>query len=228
MTISVLIIEDCQQDTELLVEFLKRIPTVINIKTFSNAEEALADLIDGKFNLLFLDLALANLSGLDLLQSMPLPATIVVSSHILHAAPIFDIDSVVDFIEKPLTFPRLLRGLKRFHLATNQLSVKQLYLKVGRQVQSFNAQEINYIEAQGIYSKVFLTDRRCTLVNDNISEIEGKLVNTSLVRLHKSYIFNINLITAFDSRNIWLNELKFSLGVNYRSKLGELLYLDGN
>lgn len=227
MNISVLIIEDCLEETNLLVEYLKRIPYVIKIQTYASAEEALPDLIEGKYNLLFLDMELSNLSGHDLLKSIPLPTTIVVSAHTSFAAPIYDIDSVLDFIEKPLTFTRLLRALKRFQVATSRVIVKQLYLKVGRQVQSFNAKDIYYIEAQGIYSKVFMKDGRFTLVNDNISEIESKLVNTNLVRLQKSYIFNIDLITAFDSRNIWLNELKFSLGVNYRNKVSELLFLDG-
>jgi hypothetical protein len=227
MNISVLIIEDCLEDTQLLVEFLKQIPTVIKIQTYASAEEALSDLIGDEYNLLFLDIELANLNGLDLLQTLPLPPTIVVSNHLFYAAPIFDIDSVLDFIQKPLTFVRLLRALKRFQTASSRVNVKQLFLKVGRQVQSFKANEIYYIEAQGIYSKVFMKDGRFTLVNDNISEIESKLVNTNLVRLHKSYIFNIDFITAFDSRNIWLNELKFSLGGNYRNKVGELLNLDG-
>ena len=227
MNLSVLIIEDNFDDTAKLVEFLNRIPYIVNIKTHNSAQDALTDLIQGTYELVFLDLEIPQLSGMELLQSMSLPPTIIVSAYPSYAITSYDIDSVVDFIEKPLTFPRLLRALKRAQTAIEFNEVKHLYLKVGRQIRHFSVENIQYIEADGIYSKVWMKDGSYTLANDNISEIESKLLHTRIVRLHKSYIFNVDAVTAFDSRNIWLGESKFQLGVHYRGKLGQLLHLDG-
>lgn len=228
MNLSVLIIDDEPQHSAQLVEFLKRLPYLVQMKVIHQSEEALKDLIDNTYDLLFLDLEMPNINGMELLQTFTLPPTIVVSAHPSFAVNCYDLDSVVDFIEKPASFSRILRALQR---ALSQMKVpanNHLYLKVGRQIRHFNTDDIVYIEADGIYSKVWSQNRDFVLVNDNITEVEKKLIHTRLVRLHKSYIFNLNHITSFDSRNLWLGEEKFQVGVQYRGKLAELLELENN
>jgi DNA-binding LytR/AlgR family response regulator len=220
MNITVLIIEDNADDALLLIETLKNIPFIIQIKHVETVEEALEGIISGAYDLVFLDLLLAKGNAIDILKSMSLPPTVVVSAHPAYAVSTYDIDSVIDFIEKPVTYTRLLRALKR---TTKEVKgIKHLYLKAGRQILYFSIDDIRYIEADGIYSKVYLKDNNNVLVNDNISEIEKKLRHTRLVRLHKSYIYNLNFVTSFDSRSVFMDTQKFQLGVHYRSKLAQL------
>lgn len=227
MNLSVLIIDDEPLHSAQLVEHLKRLPYVIQSKVIHQSEEALEYLINNTYDLLFLDLQMPNINGMELLQTFTLPPTIVVSAHPSFAVNCYDLDAVVDFIEKPVMFTRVLRALQRAIAKVKVPMNNNVYLKVGRQMQHFHIDDIYYIEADGIYSKVWSKNGNFILVNDNISELEKKMIHTRLVRLHKSYIFNLNNITSFDSRNLWLGELKFQVGIHYRGKLGQLLHLDG-
>ncbi|AEI51424.1 LytR/AlgR family response regulator transcription factor [Runella slithyformis] len=227
MNLSVLIIDDDPRHSAQLIEYLKRLPYLVKTKVIHQPTESLKELIDNTYDLLFLDIEMPDLNGLELLQTFTMPPTIVVSAHPSYAIDCFDLDTVVDFIEKPVSFNRIMRALKRA-LTKVKVSVNNhLYLKAGRQMQHFYTDSIHYIEADGIYSKVWSKKGDFVLVNDNISEVEKKLCHTRLVRLHKSYIFNLNHITAFDSRNLWLGEKKFQVGVSYRGRLTELLELEG-
>lgn len=228
MNLSVLIVEDNANDIAILTDYLKKIPYLNTITVASNTADALEGLMKNAYDLVFMDIEMPDMNGMTLLQSVEMPPTIIVSAHPSYAIASFDIDSVVDFIQKPVTFARLLRALKRIH---NHLPInenKHLYLKVGRQTQLFNVADIRYVEADGIYSKVWYTNGSFTLVNDNISEVEKKALNTRLLRLQKSYIFNLDYITAFDSRTIWVGDMKFLMGVQYRKKLAQLLHIEDN
>ena len=108
----------------------------------------------------------------------------------------------------------------------NTITNDYVYLKTGSKTKNFKIDSIQYIEADGIYCKVWMNNGSFSHVNDNITEMENKLRHTRLIRLHKSFIFNLNHINTFNSRNIWIGDKQFSLGVTYRSKLGNILNIN--
>ena len=225
MNISVLILNDHQEQAIKLTNLLSKIPYIITIKVSKNPDEALNYVLSEKIDLVFLDMEITEIQSIELLTSFQFPPTIVISSNSTFAIDCFDNNSVIDFMEKPVKVPRLMRALGRAVKYINMNTVKNeyIYLKIGRKIQNFKVDTIHYIEADGIYCKVWISNGTFYHVNDNISTIENKLRHTSLIRLHKSYIFNLNYINTFDSRNIWIGEKQFSLGVMYRSKLGSML-----
>lgn len=229
MNLSVLVLDDDQEQAMVLTNFLEEIPYITNIFTCQNAEEALTYLSSEQVDFVFLDMEMPGLSGMDLLSSFFFPPTIIVSSHPSFAIDSYDNNSVIDFIEKPVTFLRLMRALNRVSKHINKDSNNEtLYLKVGRKMQNFKIDTIQYVEADGIYCKVWLNNNSFVHVNDNISEIEQKLLHTKIIRLHKSYIFNLSYLKAFDSRNIWIGEQQFSVGAKYRSKLNNILNVNAS
>jgi|GEM_PF-1167671 len=225
--LAALIIEDDVDQALYLVECLKSVPVFLSIKVVNSPNEGIAELLANRYDLVFLDIMMSSINGLELLSSLTLPPTIITSSYPSYAVDCFDIDTVIDFIEKPVSLTRLTRAVRRAQeVICPPKDSSYLYFKTGHRNQQFLISDILYVEADGIYCKVATKNAGKHIVNDNISEIEKKLQNTPLLRLHKSYIYNCNYITSFDSRNLWIGNQKFSLGVNYRGKLGDLLNTD--
>lgn len=225
--LTALIIEDDVAEAVFLLELLKKIPVFLSVQTVHSPSEGIAELMSNQYDLLFLDLVMPSINGLEVLSSLTLPPTIITTSHPSYAATCFDIDAVVDFIEKPISVTRLTRAVRRAQeVIYPPKDSSHLYFKTGHKNQQFLISDVLYIEADGIYCKVTTKNGGKHIVNDNITEIEKKLQHTPLLRLHKSYIYNCNYITSFDSRHLWIGNQKFALGVNYRGKLGEVLNTD--
>lgn len=227
--LAALIIEDDVDEALYLVEHLKSVPVFLSVKVVNSPQEGIIELMANRYDLLFLDIKMPSINGLELLSSLILPPTIITSSHPSYAVDCFDIDTVIDFIEKPVSLTRLTRAIRRAQeVICPPKESDYLYFKTGHRNQQFLISDVLYIEADGIYCKVATKNGGKHIVNDNISEIEKKLQHTPLLRLHKSYIYNCNYITSFDSRHLWIGNQKFALGVNYRGKLGELLNIEPN
>lgn len=225
--LTALIIDDEAESAYFLREMLGKLSAFLSIKIIQSSNEAMIELMEETFDVVFLDIEMPTITGIELLKTYNLPPTVIVTSHPSYAVSCFDIDNVVDYIEKPVTMARLARALKRFQEEINrQKDPTFLYFKAGHKTQQFKIDEILFIEADGIYSKIVMKSGEKALVNNNISDIEKKIKHTSLIRLHKSYIFNYNYITSFDSRNLWVGNQKFSLGVNFRGRLSNYLNID--
>ncbi|MDI9858990.1 LytR/AlgR family response regulator transcription factor [Flectobacillus roseus] len=222
-----IVLDDSFEEAKILIDHLENIPNLRDILFFNSPHDAMVYLSSNKADILFLDMEMPELNGLEFLKdwASTLP-TIVISSHTNYAIDCFDKNNIVDFIQKPVTFNRLLRALNRVYQIMSQGSNKDvIWLKVGRQIQQFNLNDIIYIEADGIYSKIWNTDKSYTLVNDNISEIEQRLQGTKLLRLHKSYIFNSSQIKSIDSKSIFIANKQFPIGVTFKDKLEDILSL---
>jgi DNA-binding LytR/AlgR family response regulator len=141
----------------------------------------------------------------------------------------FDINTIVDYLPKPIEFNRLVRAVNRAlgtQIQANNLTDKDyIFLKMGRKFQRFNFDEIDYFETYGVYMKVFVSSQSF-VVNDSISVLLEKLDGTKFMRVHKSYIVNITKINAFDVNSLVLRSgSPIPIGVSYKGRLEGLLRL---
>ncbi len=227
--LAALIIDDDPEQADYLESILQKLPIFLTIKIINDSTQGYAELLENEYDLLFLDMEMPTLSGIELLKSLELPPTIVVTSHPGYAAECFDLDDVVDFVEKPFTVTRIGRAIRRaMQEVVEKIDENTIYFKAGHRNQQYKLDEILYIEADGIYSMIYMKSGERTLINSNISEVEKQLQHTKLVRLHKSYIYNCVHIASFDSRHLWIGNQKFALGVSYRGRLAEYLNIDPN
>lgn len=227
--LAALIIDDDPEQADYLKITLEKLPIFLTIKIINDSTQGYAELLENKYDLLFLDIEMPTLSGIELIKSLDLPPTIVVSSHPSYAVECFDLDSVVDFVEKPFTSTRINRAIRRgMEKVVEKIDENTVYFKAGHRNQQYKLDEILYIEADGIYSMIYMKSGERSLINSNISEVEKQLQHTQLVRLHKSYIYNCVHIASFDSRHLWIGNQKFALGVSYRGRLAEYLNIDPN
>lgn len=156
------------------------------------------------------------------------PPVIVISESDKQAIEAFEIDSVVDSMSVPFDKNRLLRSLgKAWELRHSENSVSDansVFVKCGRVIKRFYFEYIEYVEAYGIYSKMYYQGLK-VIVNENISNLEYLLDRKKLRRVHKSYIININNIQQIHSRNIQLKSKKerVPFGPKYKSLVASLL-----
>ncbi|WP_375448412.1 LytR/AlgR family response regulator transcription factor [uncultured Fibrella sp.] len=224
-----LIVDDAEADVEVLQGMLDKFPLLEAAAVATTLETAISILAIQPIDLVFLDMRLTDQSGLALLRAkVVLPPTIITSAYPEYAVDSYEIGRVADFIVKPFTPDRLLQAVTRalpvsapMHLTFDE---EAIFLKMGRRIQRFNYPAIDYAEAFGIYTKVYVGEQ-ASVVNERLSALLKRLPGRSFVRVHKSYLVNINKIASLDRQNLWVNKTKIPIGFTYRVHLASLLAL---
>lgn len=225
-SLSCLIIEDSESDARLLTGMLDQLSIFQKIDETQRATEALDQLITFPYDLIFLDIRLPDLPGMDFLRYTPhRPPTIVTTAFLDYAVLCYDLQ-VADFLLKPFELSRLQRAINRALKSTHEESIKpqttSIFLQANRQMKQFHFLDIDFIEAHGAYSKIHTTGG-VNIVNHAISWIEAKLPLFQFIRIQKSFIVNLSHITAVESRSVWINTTKITVGSQYISQLRQLV-----
>ena len=224
-----LIIDDNEADAMLLKKLLDGFSFYHQVAAISSVEEALAVLTTQAVDIIFLDIQLANQSGFTLLKSgVTLPPVIIVSAYAEYALESYEIGKAADYLLKPFSVERLhialTRALQLYNGANPAIDLHAAFLKMGRRIQRFDYTSIDYAEAYGVYSKVF-EGEQMNVVNERLSALTKLLPSRYFMRVHKSYLININKITSYDKQNFWLGKNKIPIGISYRPRLLGLLAL---
>ena len=221
-----LIIKDTKADQDIVQELLKQVPLLMQVDCCTTAADAFRLLTEHVYDLIFLDMQLPGQSGLDWLRASPHRPPVIITT----AFPDFAVDcydlNVADYLLKPFPLIRLQRALNR--ALTMQVSERSLtdrdsiYLYHDRRLQQFRFDDILYFEAYGAYTKIHsITD--FVAVNESISAIEERLPGGQFMRIQKSFIVNIDKLTAVGHRQVWLNDVQIPIGTQYRESLRQLI-----
>ena len=214
--------------------------------TARNGTEAVGILHNSPIDLLFVDLELPDMNGLDFLRLFPNRfSAIIISAFPRYAVDCYDCDDIADFLVKPLLYPRFLRSLHRTVLRAevpspsipvasngsdtpvrfNQpgqphspSSIAHIYLKTGRINQRFTFNDILYLEAYTIYTKLIST-AGTFVINEQISKLEKEFSQNNFLRVHKSYLINVNQVTRFSATSIWLQQHTVPVGRTFKPKV---------
>lgn len=224
-----LIIEDEPEFSTQLSEFVGRTQIMAPPIICTTAMTALQAMSTNQIDLLFLDINLPDMSGLELIKALPgHPAIIITSSYSSRAVDCFDLE-VVDFLHKPYDYNRFLRALSRAMVRTTPAvpvvvpePVKEtaaekdmIFFKSGRRIERFRYDDILYIEAYGLYSKVH-TASGTVAISKRISAVLDSLMQDRFIRIHKSFIINITYLKRLELKQVWIKEQRLPIGITYR------------
>lgn len=248
-----LIIDDDPAIIALLTHFLALTNLFEVPHHATNSVQALLTLQKESVDLIFLDMKLDEMTGLELLRLIPNPPPVIaISSYTGFAVDCYE-SGVVDFLPKPLNYTRFLGSIQKTLLrsiptqrveapglipdylpqAIQQpvakaidlsLPVPFIYLKTGRKTERFAIDIILYFHAYGMYTKL-ITKSGTFVVNEYLGSLEKGLNPNQFIRVHKSYIVNISQITKFNTKIMWLENLKLPIGIRYKANV--LDYLKG-
>ena len=141
---------------------------------------------------------------------------------------VYEFPQVMDYIQPTLTENRLQIAVEKLfrhhHDPVSQITSNSIFVKAGRQLKRFMHNEILFIEAYAIYSKIH-TSKTTEVVNEGITSLETRLPHLQFARVHKSYIVNVNYISSINKKHITLLTEEIPLGKSYREKFESILEL---
>jgi DNA-binding LytR/AlgR family response regulator len=211
-----------------LEDLLNRLP-FINYSYRSKSLQEATELIKKTTpDIIFTDtltLSIEEIRKLDISNARQIPI-VLLSDDSTEATNLYSEGVISDFLIKPLTIDRLMRAFTKWGKLTLSSNGVQgadyVFLKMGRIFKKFLFNDIIYLEAYGIYVKVFTTSGS-HLINERISKLEEKFIRKNFMRVHKSYIINTTKIESFNSTSLELPIAKIPIGSSYRSKFRGLL-----
>ena len=216
-----IVVDDEPLVRELLADNISHVPFLELVKSCKNALEALDTLQKGQIDIMFLDIQMPQLNGLQFLKSLNHPPlVIVVTAYDKYAVESFNLQ-VVDYLVKPFSFERFLKACSRaaelFRMKNSTLSSQaeknyDFFVNVEYTHVKIVAADIDYIEGLKDYIKIFLSSSsKPVLTRMSLKSIETKLPEGTFVRTHKSYLVAISKITTIKRTLFALVQPKFPL-----------------
>ncbi|GAA0719679.1 LytTR family DNA-binding domain-containing protein [Aquimarina litoralis] len=238
--IKCLIVDDEPLAREIIENYIARIDQLELVKSCANALEAFHSITNSDIDLIFLDIQMPNLTGIDFLKDIqPIPNVIFTTAYSDYAVDAFNLEAI-DYLLKPIEFSRFLKAINKVlklskkdttktnTFETNNANILSdynttfIYLKVEKQMQKIFLKDILYIESLKNYIKVKTLEREI-IAYKSISHMESILPVSKFLRVHRSFIIAIDHINSFSTSEIELRGLKIPVGRNYKSIVKETL-----
>ena len=219
-----MIIEDEPLAQNVLKKYVGEVPSLSLVAACSNAIEA-HDIVQTKnIQLLFLDINLPKLSGVNFLKTLPDPPLVIfTTAYPEFAVEGFELDAI-DYLVKPFSFERFLKAINKVLHKTSRQSGNLpgdkntdnfILLKADKKVYKINLEDIVYAEATGDYVKVITREGQCT-ANITLKKLLEELPANDFVRVHKSYVISASKIKFFEGNYIKVGQADIPIGAAYR------------
>lgn len=236
MKIRCLVIDDEPPARELLASYIAKVEGFEIRGACGNALEAFTFLQKNEVDIIFLDIRMPQMSGLEFIRSLPeKPAIIFTTAYREYGADGFELDAL-DYLVKPISFDRFLRAIARYNQRTflkiNHTQAREddafekayMYFKVSRNLIRVFLKDIIYIESIKDYVKI-VTENRSLVTYQRIGYMEEKLPENKFLRIHKSYIVARDKISGFSNDCVDIDKFNLPVGRSYKQKFME--YIEG-
>lgn len=230
-----IIIDDEKFAREVLSVMILKSPDLILVDEFSNAIEAMKFLNnDNKVDVIFLDVHMPDFSGFDFIKTIKNPPQIVlVTSDKNFAIEAFNYDCISDYLVKPILQDRFERAIDRVKVKleeviksenNNNLINKEIYVNIDKRLIKIDIMSINFIHANGDYI-IIKTDAKNYTVHTTLKKIEEKLPASIFLKIHRSYIINLNKIIDIQDSTVLIGKDLLPISKNNRTVLMKSLNL---
>ena len=226
MSIECMIVDDEPLAVRVIIKYLEKLPNMHLKATAHNAFEALEKLNQHNIDLIFLDIDMPEINGMDLITSMrKKPAFIFVTAFREFAADAFEVDAI-DYLVKPVSFPRFLKAVNKFQANINEKNKAgsvTIQIRADRKTHNIDAGKIMLVEGLKDYVKVFCDEEEVYITHKTMTAMEKLLKPMGFIRCHKSYLVPISRIKAFRTDSLELEGKQIPVGKSYRKKVMEIL-----
>lgn len=216
-----IVIDDEPKALEVIRELTQKV-TFIEVKGyFTDSFEALGFMQQNQIDLLFLDINMPDISGIQFVKTIPDPPMIVfTTAYSEFAVEGFDLNAI-DYLLKPFSLARFLKACNK---AYEQYRLKQkpkaaeslpdVFIKSGYEQVRLELDNLMYAESSGNYVQ-FVTKDRKIASRLTMSEAEALLPVANFIRIHRSYIVALKSITRFDRKTVWIGTIELPVGPAY-------------
>jgi DNA-binding LytR/AlgR family response regulator len=229
-----LIVDDEPLARELIRGHIQKLENFDIVAECENAMKAMETLRTHQVDLMFLDIKMPQMTGIDFLKTLKRPPKVIFTTAFSqYALDGFELD-VVDYLMKPVTFERFFKAVNKYFQSVQPGNVELetgkglheesfIYVKENKRVIKIYLREIEFIEGLNEYIRIH-TDNRRVVVKSSLQGIENKLPSEQFIRIHKSYIVSIARIRAFNATTIELENAKLRIGRNYKNQVFSALH----
>lgn len=231
MATNCLIVDDEPLAIEVLQSYVDRVDSLELVGTCSNAVQAFEVLKKEKVDLLFLDIQMPKLTGIEFMKALtPSSKVIFTTAYREYAVESYELN-VVDYLLKPIAFDRFLMAVNKVMIQespqekpliqtdTIEDADPFLFLKVDRKMVKVYLKDITYIESLKDYVRVRTVNGEEVISLQKIGYLEKKLPADCFVRTHKSYIVSVHRISAYNSMKIEVGGAEIPIGRSYKSEV---------
>ena len=219
-----IIIEDEPLAQNVLKKYIGDQPALELLAVCNDALEAHGILTQQNVQLIFLDINLPKLSGINFIKTLiRSPLVIFTTAYPEFAVEGFELNAV-DYLLKPFSFERFLKAvnkaLEKLNASTTQNNdpgkTSFIFLKADKKIHKIDLDSIYYIEAIGDYMKV-VTDSGQLIINETMKKLQEELPAKSFVRIHKSFIISRNRIKYIEGNYVQVEDKSIPIGATYRN-----------
>lgn len=228
MKIKCLIVDDEVLAQDVIEKYITNIPTLLLVGKCDNAIEAISFLHNNHVDLLFLDLNMPELSGLEMLKTLNNPPKVILTTAYSEYALESYEYGVVDYLLKPIKLERFIKAVNKvveqFNENNGTLDTKvkkqaqTIFIKEDQVTYQLDLEDILFVEAYGNYLKVH-TNEKVYVIRDTMHDMESKLSNKNFIRIHKSYIASITKIESVSGNRVFINQQELPIGEMYKMAL---------
>ena len=232
LTMKCIIVDDNKMARMALKQLVSQVQNLETVAECSNAMEAYNQLANNSIDLIFLDIEMPEMSGIDLIKKLGAkkPLIIFTTAKTDYAVEAFELN-VVDYLVKPITQGRLVQAVEKAQetLDSNKQEVKVeeqgfVFVKDNGMLKRISIDDILFLEAMGDYVKVH-TAPKFHVVHATLKSIEEKLPSTKFLRVHRSYIVAINKIDFIQEGTISIGKTTIPVADTHKANLNKRLNL---
>jgi DNA-binding LytR/AlgR family response regulator len=227
MNMNCIIIEDEPLATEKLITFVKRMPSLTLLQTFDNALLAIDFIANNTIDLIFLDIQMEHLTGIEFLESVQTDAQVIITTaYSEYALKGYEL-SVSDYLLKPYAFSRFVQAVEKvrtqYELLQQPSSGKDfIFVKTEYRVEKVHLKDILYIEGMKDYLRL-VTQVGNIMTLQRFKTYENYLPVDQFVRVHKSYMVALDKIESIERNRIKIGEIRIPISETYKDAFNELL-----
>lgn len=216
-----IVVDDEPLAIEILSDYVNKTKGLELIGTYTNPIEAFSSIEKDKIQLIFLDVQMPELTGIQFLKLLGNKSKVILTT----AYPEYAIDgydhNIIDYLLKPISFDRFTKAIEKVLSSSvnvedsNSINSDHLFVKAEHKIVRVDLSSILYIEGLKDYISIYTqTDRILTLMN--MKRIEELLPAKRFVRVHKSYIVSLEKINIVEKNRIYINEIGIPIGDTYK------------
>lgn len=222
-------IDDEPLALQLVAEYCQRISFLRLAKTFTNTDEANAYLAENVVDLLFLDIQMPDINGVQFYKNLSKkPPVIFTTAFKDYAVDGFNVDAV-DYLLKPFEYDRFLKACYKAKeyiefLSSQELQLNSIFVKVNYEIMKINLKDIDLIEALDDYIKIYIPPTP-VLTLMTLKNIAEKLPARDFLRVHRSFIVPIAKVDKFSKTKLWVKGKEIPIGSSYTHVYDQLMQL---
>lgn len=220
-----IIIEDEIPAQSILKRYIDKIPDLDLLGTFKAAIEANSFLNNTQIDIVFLDINLPGISGIDFIKTIKYPPNIIITTaYPDYAVSSFELETIIDYLVKPFSFDRFLKAINKLKNQNQNLenglesNQETMFLNVDKTMHKIVLNDILYIESNRNYITVTTTSQKLSYI-ESLKNWREKLAENNFIQVHKSFIINSRFVSKLSGNEIYINNTRIPIGRTYKQLL---------